>query len=68
MATPQSDAGSNATEGAERVLVTGHKGFIGSAVFGYFKENGLDVDGFDLGDDFPERRHGLMAHMAARTS
>ncbi len=67
MATPQSDAGSNATEGAKRVLVTGHKGFIGSAVFGYLKENGLDVDGCDLVDDLPEKRYDLIVHMAART-
>ena len=35
-----------------KVLVTGHKGFIGSHVYDYFK-NALDceVDGIDLPDD-----------------
>ena len=35
-----------------KILITGHKGFIGSHVYDYFK-NALDcqVDGIDLPDD-----------------
>lgn len=50
-----------------KVLVTGHKGFIGSNVFSFLRENGLDPVGFDLNDDFPEERFDFIVHLAART-
>jgi len=49
-----------------KVLVTGHKGFIGSHVYGHLKEVGHDVSGFDLGDKVPEEKFDLIVHMAAR--
>lgn len=50
-----------------KVLVTGHKGFIGSVVFRYLKDNGIDADGFDIGDRFPESKYDFIIHLAART-
>ncbi len=50
-----------------RVLVTGNKGFIGTQVFNHLKEMGIEVDGFDLGDQFPESRYDFIIHLAART-
>jgi len=34
-----------------KILVTGHRGFIGSHVFNHLTELGLDVDGLDRPDD-----------------
>ena len=34
-----------------KILVTGHKGFIGSHVYNYFKDAGDEVDGYDRPDD-----------------
>ena len=34
-----------------KVLLTGHKGFIGSHVFNHLTKVGLDVDGLDRPDD-----------------
>ena len=34
-----------------KVLLTGHKGFIGSHVFNHLTKVGLDVDGLDSPDD-----------------
>ena len=58
-----------------KVLVTGHKGFIGSHVYDYFK-NALDceVDGIDLPDDIGDfkgpkgifaRHYDVVIHLAA---
>lgn len=54
-------------ERGKKVLVTGHKGFIGTVVYNYLKEKGVQTDGFDLGDEFPEERYDYIIHLAART-
>ena len=50
-----------------KVLVTGHKGFIGTQVYADLKESGLSVNGFDLGDPFPSESYDFIVHLAART-
>ncbi len=50
-----------------KVLVTGHKGFIGTQVYSDLKESGLSVHGFDLGDAFPAETYDFIVHLAART-
>ena len=58
-----------------KILITGHKGFIGSHVYDYFK-NALDcqVDGIDLPDDIGDfkgpkgifsRHYDAVIHLAA---
>ena len=34
-----------------KILVTGHKGFIGGHIYNYLKSNNYDVYGYDLGDE-----------------
>ena len=50
-----------------KVLVTGHRGFIGTQIFRDLKETGIRADGFDLGDTFPSERYDSIVHLAART-
>ena len=40
-----------------KILVTGHKGFIGSQVFSTFQAQGYDVSGIDIGDQFVDREY-----------
>lgn len=49
------------------VLVTGHKGFIGSEVYSLLSKRGHDVTGFDLGDELQYQKYDYIAHFAART-
>ena len=49
-----------------KLLITGHKGFIGSNLFSHLKGKGYDVDGFDLGDSFPNGKYDVIFHLAAR--
>ncbi len=47
-----------------KVLITGHKGFIGSYIFSYLsKKDNYEVSGYDLGDDFPDKKFDLIIHM-----
>lgn len=48
------------------ILVTGHKGFIGSHLFKALKDSGYSVSGFDIGDSFPDKRFDIIFHLAAR--
>ena len=49
------------------VLVTGHKGFIGSHIFSQLHKDGHTVYGYDLGDSLPEGvKFDFIIHMAAR--
>ena len=50
-----------------KILVTGHKGFIGTQVFHDLRESGLSVEGFDIGDAFPSGKYDFIVHLAART-
>ena len=49
-----------------KILVTGHKGFIGSVVYADLQKE-HDVYGFDIGSTFDDRRYDLIVHLAART-
>lgn len=48
-------------------MVTGHKGFIGRRIYNELLDKGYVVDGFDVGDDFPDGRYEYIVHFAART-
>ena len=50
-----------------KVLVTGHKGFIGSEVYSLLSDMGHDVTGYDIGYEFPDEKFDYIAHFAART-
>lgn len=50
-----------------RILVTGHKGFIGSRIYEDLVSSGLDVDGIDAGDQIPDKAYDYVVHMGART-
>ena len=50
-----------------KILLTGHKGFIGSAIYAYLKEQDFDVEGIDAGDKIPDRDFDFIIHMGART-
>ena len=56
------------------VLVTGHKGFIGSHVYSHLKDLGFDVTGLDFPDDVRDfirfyacdtKRYDVVIHLAA---
>ena len=52
-----------------RILLTGHKGFIGSHVYDHLVGLGYDVDGLnlpnDIGDFFGTKRYDVVIHLAA---
>lgn len=50
-----------------RILVTGHKGFIGTQIYQSLKESGYDTYGIDMGDEFVDRHYDFVIHMGART-
>lgn len=49
------------------ILLTGHKGFIGRTIYRVLKEQGYDVDGYDIGDTLKDRKYDFIVHFAART-
>ena len=49
-----------------KILVTGHKGFIGGHIYNYLKSNNYDVYGYDLGDELQDIKYDYIIHMAAR--
>ena len=55
-----------------KILVTGHKGFIGSHVYNYFKDAGDEVDGYDrpddLGDFKTDKIYDVVIHLAANAA
>ena len=55
-----------------KILVTGHKGFIGSHVYEYFTDLGFDVDGYDrpddLGDFKTDKIYDVVIHLAANAA
>ena len=51
-----------------KILVTGHKGFIGSYLFNHLKKVGHEVDGIDFPDDIVDFKGGdydVIVHLAA---
>lgn len=50
-----------------KILLTGHKGFIGTAIFKEFKKKGYYIDGIDAGDSIPDKPYNFIIHMGART-
>ena len=55
-----------------KILVTGHKGFIGSHVYEYFTDLGFEVDGYDRPDDLGDFRtdkiYDVVIHLAANAA
>ena len=55
-----------------KILVTGHKGFIGSHVYEYFTDLGFEVDGYDrpddLGDFKTDKIYDIVIHLAANAA
>ncbi|MGP6220681.1 NAD-dependent epimerase/dehydratase family protein [Caldiplasma sukawensis] len=49
-----------------KILVTGHKGFIGGNIFNYLKNTQNEVYGYDLEDTIPDVKFDFIIHMAAR--
>ena len=55
-----------------KILVTGHKGFIGSHVYEHLSKIGYEVDGLDKPDDIgdfkPNKIYDVVIHLAASVS
>ncbi|BBD73772.1 NAD-dependent dehydratase [Sulfodiicoccus acidiphilus] len=49
-----------------RILVTGHKGFIGGHIYDYLEKHGYEVYGYDVGDDLGDSKYDVIIHLAAR--
>lgn len=49
-----------------KILVTGHKGFIGGHLFSALEENGYSPVGFDVGDELKDQPYDYIFHFAAR--
>lgn len=50
-----------------KILLTGHKGFIGRHIFELLTQNGYNVDGVDIGDPIKNERYNYIVHFGART-
>ncbi len=50
-----------------KILLTGHKGFIGTVIYSHLKDKGYDITGIDVGDDIPDSKFDYIVHMGART-
>jgi len=48
-----------------KVLITGHKGFVGSRLYKKLKSKGYDVSGYDRGDFLPINKVDIVFHLAA---
>jgi ADP-L-glycero-D-manno-heptose 6-epimerase len=51
-----------------KILVTGHKGFIGSNLFPKLESLGHKVKGFEWGEVFPSNKFDLVIHLGAISS
>ena len=55
-----------------KILVTGHRGFIGSHVYEHLTELGFDVDGYDIpydiGDFKTNKKYDVVIHLAANAA
>jgi nucleoside-diphosphate-sugar epimerase len=50
-----------------KILLTGHKGFIGRHILSLLTHKGHNVDGVDLGDSIKNDRYDYIVHFGART-
>lgn len=50
-----------------KLLITGHKGFIGTVIHDYLKGRGYNLTGIDAGDELPDEKFDYIVHMGART-
>lgn len=50
-----------------KILLTGHKGFIGRHILSLLNQKGYNVDGVDLGDSIKNDRYDYIVHFGART-
>ena len=50
-----------------KILLTGHKGFIGSVIYSRLKDKGYDITGIDIEDEIPDQKFDYIVHMGART-
>ena len=50
-----------------KILLTGHKGFIGRHILDLLTKKGYTVDGVDLGDPIKNERYDFIIHFGART-
>ena len=50
-----------------KILLTGHKGFIGRHILELLTRQGYNVDGVDLGDPIKNERYDFIVHFGART-
>jgi nucleoside-diphosphate-sugar epimerase len=48
-----------------KILITGHKGFVGKQLFERLRNEGHTVIGYDKGDSFPEQKIDITFHLAA---
>ena len=55
-----------------KILVTGHRGFIGSHVYEHLTELGFDVYGYDIpydrGDFKTNKKYDVVIHLAANAA
>lgn len=51
-----------------KILVTGHRGFIGSNLYEKLKDLGHEVDGFEWGEEFPGFDYDTVMHIGAISS
>lgn len=49
-----------------KILVTGHKGFVGSHLYSVLSNEGLEPVGFDLDDQLIDQKYDYIFHFAAR--
>jgi dTDP-glucose 4,6-dehydratase/UDP-glucose 4-epimerase len=49
-----------------KILVTGHRGFIGGHIFKELLSDGYDVYGYDINDELKDIKYDYIIHMAAR--
>lgn len=51
----------------KKILLTGHRGFIGRRIYNELMKKGYEVTGFDIGDRLNDEKYDYIVHFAART-
>ena len=49
-----------------KILVTGHRGFIGRYIYNYLESNGYEVYWYDLGDKLEDIKYDYIVHMVSK--